>query len=213
MARYVGPVCRFCRTESVRENVKLHFKGERCFTDKCALERRPHPPGQHGLNRRGKLSDYALRLREKQKVKRIYGLLESQFRDAFDRAVIMKGVTGENLLNLLERRLDNMVFRLGFASTRTQARQLVRHGHFRVNGKKTNVPSFKVRAGDRISLREKSRKTPVITTNLEQAVSRGIPAWLELNPAEFEGTVKAFPAREELSQPIQEQLIVELYSK
>lgn len=208
MARYTGPSCRLCR----RENIELSLKGERCFTDKCAMKRRAYPPGQHGQGRI-KVSEYGVQLREKQKVRRIYGLLEKQFRGYFEKADRMKGVTGENLLFLLERRLDNVIYRLGFASSRTEARQLVRHGHFIVNGRKVNIPSFQVRQGAVIELREKSRKIAAINESLEAVVRRGIPQWLELEKDAFRGTMKALPVREDITTPIQEQLIVELYSK
>lgn len=208
MARYTESSCRICR----RENLKLFLKGDRCYGDKCAFERRSYPPGQHG-QRRTKISDYGIQLREKQKVKRMYGLLEKQFRLFFERAERQKGITGTNLLVLLERRLDNIVYRLGFASSRNQARQLVRHSHFLVNGQKANIPSFLVKIGDAITLKERSRKTPTILESLETVARRGVPEWLELDKDNFTGTVKAFPTRENLTMPIQEQLIVELYSK
>ncbi|NOQ46434.1 MAG: 30S ribosomal protein S4 [Desulfobulbaceae bacterium] len=209
MARYTGASCRKCR----RENLKLFLKGDRCYSDKCAFERRSFAPGQHGQNRFRKVSDYAVQLREKQKVKHMYGMLEGQFRRYFQVADQAKGVTGENLLIMLERRLDNTLYRLGFASSRDQARQLVRHNHFMVNTKKVNIPSFQVKSGDVISLREKSRKNEMITDNIEGAARRGVPSWLELDQNNFQGTVKAMPNREEITMPIQEQLIVELYSK
>jgi len=208
MARYRQSVCRLCR----REAMKLFLKGDRCFTNKCAIERRNFPPGQHG-KRRSKILGYGIQLREKQKVKRFYGILEEQFRLTFQRAERMRGVTGENLLSLLERRLDNVVHRLGFAASRTQARQLVRHGHVRVNGRKVNVPSFVVTAGAIVSVKEKSRKNPLIVGAVETAKGRGIPAWLELHAAEFEGKVVALPKREDVALPVNEKLIVELYSK
>jgi small subunit ribosomal protein S4 len=208
MARYRESVCRLCR----REAMKLFLKGDRCFTNKCAIERRNFPPGQHG-KRRSKILGYGIQLREKQKVKRFYGVLENQFRLTFQKAERMRGVTGENLLSLLERRLDNVVHRLGFAASRTQARQLVRHGHVRVNGRKVNVPSFVVNAGALVSVKEKSRKNPLIVGAVETAKGRGIPAWLELNAAEFEGKVVALPKREDVALPVNEKLIVELYSK
>ncbi|MBJ6801810.1 30S ribosomal protein S4 [Geomonas propionica] len=208
MARYTGPSCRLCR----REGSELFLKGERCYTDKCAIKRRSYPPGQHGQGRI-KVSDYGVQLREKQKVRRIYGILENQFRGYFESADRMKGVTGENLLFLLERRLDNVVYRLGFAASRDEARQLVRHSHFTLNGRKANIPSMQVKAGDVIQLREKSRKITVIGESLEAVVRRGIPQWLELDKDAFKGTVKTSPVREDITMPIQEQLIVELYSK
>ncbi len=208
MARYTGPSCRLCR----RENIELFLKGERCYTDKCAIKRRNYPPGQHGQGRI-KVSSYGVQLREKQKVRRIYGILEKQFRGYFEEADRMKGVTGENLLFLLERRLDNTVYRLGFASSRTEARILVRHCHFTVNGKKVNIPSYQVRVGDVVELREKSRKVACVNESLEAVVRRGIPQWLELDKVAFKGVIKSLPAREDITAPIQEQLIVELYSK
>jgi small subunit ribosomal protein S4 len=192
--------------------MELFLKGERCYTDKCGIKRRSYPPGQHGQGR-SKTSDYGVQLREKQKVRRIYGLLEKQFRGYFASADRMKGVTGENLLSLLERRLDNTVYRLGFASSRIESRQLVRHGHFVLNGKKVNIPSIQLKAGDVIELREKSRKIISITDSLEAVVRRGIPQWLELDRDAFKGVLKGLPVREDITTPIQEQLIVELYSK
>jgi small subunit ribosomal protein S4 len=208
LARYTGPVCRLCR----REGVELGLKGERCFTDKCGLKRRTYPPGQHGQGRI-KVSDYGVQLREKQKVRRIYGILENQFRGYFEQADRAKGVTGENLLFILERRLDNVIYRLGFATTRAEARQLVRHSHFTLNGRKVNIPSLQVKAGDVLQLREKSRKVASISESLEGVVRRGIPQWLELDKDAFKGTIKALPVREDITMPIQDQLIVELYSK
>jgi small subunit ribosomal protein S4 len=188
------------------------LKGDRCYAAKCSFERRAHAPGQHG-SRRGKLSDYGLQLREKQKVKRSYGLLEKQFRALFEKAERQKGVTGANLLILLERRLDNIVYRLGFASSRSQARQLVCHGHFQVNGLKVDIPSFLVKSGDTVSLREKSRKNGYILSSLETVARRGIPGWLELDKTSFQGKVVQLPVREDLTIQISEQLIVEYYSK
>ena len=208
MARYTGPSCRLCR----REGSELFLKGERCYTDKCAIKRRSYPPGQHGQGRI-KVSDYGVQLREKQKVRRIYGILENQFRGYFEMADRMKGVTGENLLFILERRLDNVAYRMGFATSRTEARQLVRHGHFTLNGRKVNIPSIQAKAGDVLQLREKSRKIASITESLEGVVRRGIPQWLELDKDACKGVVKALPVREDITMPIQEQLIVELYSK
>ncbi len=208
MARYTGPKCRFCR----REGTKLFLRGDRCYTDKCAYERRPYAPGQHG-RRRKKSSNYEIQLREKQKVKRLYGVLERQFRKYFEIAEAKKGVTGTNLLRLLECRLDNVVYRLGFANSRNQARQLVKHGHFLVNGRKVDIPSFQVREGDVIEVREKSKKVPVIQEAQEVVARRGIPAWLELDAENFKGVVKALPEREDITFPINENLIVELYSK
>ncbi|HEB51476.1 MAG TPA: 30S ribosomal protein S4 [Desulfobulbus sp.] len=209
MARYTGATCRMCR----RENLKLFLKGERCYSDKCAFERRSFAPGQHGQNRFRKVSNYAIQLREKQKVKHMYGMLEGQFRQYFQKADRSKGVTGENLLVMLERRLDNTIYRLGFASSRSQARQLVRHNHFLLNQKKVNIPSYLVRPGDVITLKEKSRKNELIVDNLDGVARRGVPSWLELDAKAFQGTVKAMPNREEITMPIQEHLIVELYSK
>ena len=209
MARYTGPVCRLCR----REDMKLFLKGDRCYTDKCGFERRAYPPGQHGQNRRRKNSDYGEQLCEKQKVKRIYGIAERQFRGYYYRASRMKGVTGENLLQLLERRLDNIVYRLGFASNHAEARQLVRHGHFSINGTRVNIPSYLVRANDAITIRESSKKMPRLAENLNAVDRRGVPQWLELDKDNFRGRIKAMPAREDLKMEIREQLIVELYSK
>ena len=190
----------------------MFLKGDRCYSDKCAFDRRGYPPGQHGQRRR-KFSDYGIQLREKQKVKRMYGLLEGQFRGSFHKAERTRGITGINLLVFLERRLDNVTYRLGFANSRAQGRQLVRHNHFLVNGRKMNIPSYLVKVGDLIEVREKSKKVAVIADAVEAVVRRGVPAWLELSKEEFRGTVKAYPTREELTMPIQEQLIVELYSK
>ncbi|MDY6990574.1 MAG: 30S ribosomal protein S4 [Thermodesulfobacteriota bacterium] len=209
MARYIGSVCRLCR----RENLKMFLKGDRCYSDKCAFDRRGYPPGQHGQRRRTKVSDYGIQLREKQKVKRMYGLLETQFRGLFKKAEQKRGVTGTNLLIFLEGRLDNVVYRLGFANSIAQGRQLVRHNHFTVNGKKMNIPSYTVKVGDVVQVREKSQKVQVILDAAETVVRRGIPAWLEVEKEALRGTVKAYPTREELTMPIQEQLIVELYSK
>lgn len=209
MARNIGAACRRCR----RENLKLYLKGDRCYSDKCSFERRAFGPGQHGQARFKKLSDYAVQLREKQKVKAMYGMLEGQFRLTFEKAEMQKGVTGENLLILLERRLDNTVFRCGFASSRDQARRLVRHKHILVNGRRVNIPSFLISEGDVITLKEKSRANAQINENLEAVARRGVPSWLELDKDNFKASVKALPNREELTMPIQEQLIVELYSK
>ncbi|MEW6111931.1 MAG: 30S ribosomal protein S4 [Thermodesulfobacteriota bacterium] len=208
MARYRESVCRFCR----REMQKLFLKGDRCYSDKCAIERRNYPPGQHGHGR-PKHSDYGVQLREKQKVRRIYGLLEKQFRNTARAAERQRGVTGENLLALLESRLDNMVYRMGFAASRAEARQLVNHGHFLVNGRKVDIPSFRTRPGNVVEVRERSRKVPTIEESLKTAVRRGIPEWLEVDEANFKGTVKALPTREQLPPTIREQLIVEFYSK
>ncbi len=208
MARYTESSCRLCR----RENLKMYLKGDRCYSDKCAIERRPYPPGQHGQGR-VKFSEYGVQLREKQKVKRMYGLLETQFRLYYQRAAAKKGKTGENLLQGLELRLDNVVFRMGFADTRAESRQLIRHEHFTVNGKKVTVPSYACRVGDRIAVKEKSKKVVRITEALEAVDRRGIPPWIEVDKKGFAGTVKSLPAREDLTLPIQEQLFVELYSK
>lgn len=208
MARYTDPVCRLCR----REGMKLFLKGDRCFKDKCAIERRPYAPGMHG-RRRSKVLGYGLQLREKQKVKRIYGILEKQFRLYFRSAERSKGITGESLLRQLELRLDNVVYSLGFASSRPQARQLVRHGHIEVNTRKLNIPSYQVRKGDSIQVREKSRKNDQIRLSIETASGRGIPGWLDLNAESFSGAVRELPTREDIRLPVQEQLIVELYSK
>ena len=208
MARHNGPVCRLCR----REGMKLFLKGDRCFKDKCAFERRGYAPGQHG-RRRSKIQGYGIQLREKQKVKRMYGVLEQQFRNYFAKASRTKGITGSNLLQMLERRLDNVVYRLGFASSRAMARQLVSHGHVLVDSKKVDIPSALVKAGDVILLRDSSRKNEAIKICLDTAAGRGVPAWLELEPENFKGTVKQMPSREDITMPIQEQLIVELYSK
>jgi small subunit ribosomal protein S4 len=191
----------------------MFLKGDRCYSDKCAFERRSFAPGQHGQNKFRKLSDYAVQLREKQKVKQMYGMLEAQFRRYFEKADRTKGVTGEILLIMLERRFDNTLYRGGFASSRDQARQMVRHNLFYVNGKKVNIPSYQVKVGDVITLREKHQKNEVIKDNLEGAVRRGLPSWLELDQTKFQCAVKALPNREEITMPIQEQLIVELYSK
>jgi small subunit ribosomal protein S4 len=209
LARNIGAACRRCR----REGLKLYLKGDRCYSDKCSYERRAFGPGQHGQARFKKLSNYAIQLREKQKVKSIYGMLESQFRLYFQRADLQKGVTGENLIVLLERRLDNTVFRIGYAASRSQARQLVRHKHILINGKKVDIPSFLVSAGDVVSIKEKSRANAAINENIEAVARRGVPSWIELDKDNYKGTVKALPNREEVTMPIQEQLIVELYSK
>jgi small subunit ribosomal protein S4 len=208
VARYTGAVCRLCR----REGLKLFLKGERCYTDKCAIERRNYPPGQHG-QARPKFSEYSIQLREKQKLRRIYGVLEGQFRRYFQMADRAKGVTGETLLQLLERRLDNMVYRMGFATSRSEARQLVRHGHFTVNDRRVNVPSFLTKPGDVVSVIERSRKVARIQEALDLAQRRGVPDWIEVTPDEFRARVKAIPARSDLTMPINEKLVVELYSK
>jgi small subunit ribosomal protein S4 len=213
LARYKDSLCRICRRESIKEGGKLFLKGERCLTDKCAVERRPYPPGQHGQAKL-KTTDYGIRLREKQKVKRMYGLMESQFRRYFRIAATRKGVTGENLLSLLERRLDNAVFRLGFAVSRSEARQLVSHGHFMVNGRRSDIPSRILRPGDEVVLKERSRKNQKITELFSGVEQRGLPKWLETDVKSFKGIVKALPTREDIGAiPINEQLIVELYSR
>jgi len=209
LARYREAVCRLCR----REGMELFLKGDRCFTDKCAIKRRGYPPGQHGQRRMKKHSDYGVQLREKQKARRIYGLLEKQFHNYFEKADRMKGKTGDNLLILLERRLDNVVFKLGFAVTRRESRQLVRHGHFLVKGRRVNIPSFLVRPGDVVEMRERSRKIPSVNESLDAVIRKGIPAWLELERENFRGSVRNIPSRADITEPIQEQLIVELYSK
>lgn len=209
MARYVGPVCRLCR----REGMKLFLKGERCYGEKCAIERRNVPPGQHGKGRRARMAGYGLQLREKQRVKRMYGVLESQFRRYFKEADRRKGVTGETLLQLLEGRLDNVVYRLGFAASRPQARQLVKHGHFTVNGRRADIPSYALRAGDQVEVRVSSAKNQAIAYAMEEVKGRGIPEWLDLNAERLSGRLAAVPSRDQLNLPIQEQLIVELYSK
>ena len=208
MARYLGSVCRLCR----RENLKLFLKGERCYSDKCAIERRNYPPGQHG-QRRPKFSAYSIQLREKQKVKRVYGLMERQFRGTFALAEKAKGITGEALLVLLERRLDNVTYRLGFASSRADSRMLIRHGHILVNGKRMSIPSYFVRAGDAVSIREKSRNMGRIVSAMDSAQRRGVPDWAELNRESYTGKVKVLPTRSEITATINEKLIVELYSK
>ena len=209
MANNTGSDCRICR----RENVKLFLKGDRCYSDKCAFDRRSYPPGEHGERRGRKTSDYGIQLREKQKIKRIYGLSEKQFHLFFERADRQKGITGTNLLVALERRLDNVVYRLGFANSRTQARQLVQHSHFVVNGRKVNIPSFQVKVGDAVEVRERSKKIQVLQDSLDAVVRRGIPQWLDLEKDNLKGVVKSLPVREDLTMPMQEQLVVELYSK
>lgn len=209
MARYTGSACRLCR----RENQKLFLKGDRCYSDKCAFDKRGFPPGQHGQRRGRKVSDYGVQLREKQKVKRLYGLSEKQFRIFFQRAERQKGVTGHNLLIMLERRLDNVLYRMGFSNSRAQSRQFLTHRHFLVNGNKVDIPSYLVKPGDVIELRENSRTIQAMMDSLEAVVRRGIPQWLETRKDMFTGQVKALPTREDITTPIQEQLIVELYSK
>ncbi len=209
MARYIGPVCKLCR----REGMKLYLKGDRCYSEKCAYTRRPYPPGQHG-QARIKLSEYAIRLREKQKVRRIYGVLEKQFRGYYHTASGRKGRTGVEMLSLLERRLDNLVYRLGFAASRSDARQLLRHGHIRVNGKRVNIPSFVASVGDKISLTDKGGKFKRVELGLSGAEKRPVLSWLELDKESVTGTLKANPVRDELNEPlIDEQLVVEYYSR
>jgi len=208
LARYTESVCRFCR----RETTKLFLKGDRCFTDKCSVERRNYPPGQHGQSR-AKHTDYGVQLREKQKVRRIYGVLEKQFRNYVHLAEKRKGVTGENLLQFLESRLDNMVYRMGFAASRSEARQLVNHGHFLVNGRRVDVPSFRTKPGMVIEVDEKSRTISSIEESLKTVTRRGIPNWVEVDVNSFKGVVKSLPGREDLPPTIREQLIVEFYSK
>lgn len=208
MARYTGALCRLCR----REGEKLFLKGTRCYTEKCAVERRKYAPGQHGQNK-GKLSDYGIQLREKQKVRRMYGIMERQFRLYFKKASQMKGVTGENLLQLIERRLDNVVFRMGFALNRREARQLVKHGHFLVNGRPVDIPSYLVKPADVIEVRESSRQLSAITESLSIAEHKGFPEWVEVEPQNMRGKFVRIPTRDEIQLPVQEQLIVELYSK
>lgn len=209
MARYRDAVCRLCR----REGIKLFLKGQRCLTDKCAIEKRNFPPGQHGKSRRPKVLGYGLQLREKQKVRRLYGILESQFRSYFEKAARAKGITGENLLFMLERRLDNTVYRLGLATSRAEARQLVRHSHILVNGRKVNIPSFEVAVGQEIAVKESSRPSVFIQRALDFSGSRNPPSWLEFNREQMKGRVVSLPRREDVNFPIQEQMIVELYSK
>jgi len=209
LARYRGSVCRLCR----RENLKLFLKGDRCYSDKCAFDRRGYPPGDHGQRRGRKPSDYGIQLREKQKVKRIYSLSEKQFRLFFKKAEKQKGITGTNFLMLLERRLDNIVYRIGFVDSRSQGRHFVKHNHFTVNGIRVNIPSFLVKIGDVIEVIEKSQKIKVVIDSLDAVVRRGVPQWLDLEKEKFKGVVKSFPVREDLTMPMQEQLIVELYSK
>jgi small subunit ribosomal protein S4 len=209
MARYTDAVCRLCR----REGMKLFLKGERCYTEKCAIEKRNFAPGQHGRTRKAKLAGYGVQLREKQKVKRIYGVLEDQFRRYFEQAERTRGITGVTLLQLLERRLDNVAYRLGFATSRPQARQLVRHGHFTVNGRKVDIPSFSVKVGDVITLRPGSQKNAAVVHALEEVKGRGLPDWMSFDAAAMSAKVSSIPTREQINLPVQEQLIVELYSK
>ncbi|MBI4689841.1 MAG: 30S ribosomal protein S4 [Nitrospirae bacterium] len=208
MARYTEALCRICR----RESEKLFLKGERCYTEKCSVERRKYPPGQHGQGR-GKLSDYGIQLREKQKTRKSYGLVERQFRNYFREAERQRGATGEVLLQLLEQRLDNVVFRMGFAVNRREARQLIAHGHFRVNGRSLNIPSYLAKIGDIVEVKETSRDIPGIADSISKIEHRGLPAWVEVDSSNFKGRISNIPSREDMHLPVQEQLIVELYSK
>jgi len=209
LARYTDSSCRLCR----REGLKLFLKGDRCYSEKCAFERRGYAPGQHGQSHKKQNSDYGVQLREKQKLKRMYRLLEKQFRGYFDKGDQLKGITGTNLLVLLERRMDNMIFRMGFSSSRDEARQLVTHGHFLVNGKPVNIPSYLLRTGDVITVKEGSRKITRILEAMETVARRGVPHWLALDKDNFSASIKMLPVREDLTMPVAEQLIVELYSK
>ena len=210
MARYRGPVCRLCR----REGMKLFLKGERCHSEKCAIEKRNFVPGQHGKDRKAKIVGYGLQLREKQKTKRVYGLLETQFRNNFEKAAHMKGITGDNLLSLMERRLDSVIYRMGYATSRAQARQVVRHGHIQVNGRKVDIPSFTVRPGEEISVRESSKNNPTILAARDATAHAPSPSWMDVDRDNLTAKISSLPRREELVQiPINEQLIVELYSK
>jgi len=209
MAKYTGPVCRLCR----REGVKLFLKGTRCMSEKCAIERRSYPPGQHGQSRRTRPTEYGTQLREKQKLRRVYGMQERQFLKTYHLAVRRKGVTGEHLLSLLERRLDNVVYRLGFAASRGQARQLVNHGHLLVNGRKVTIPSMTINVGDSVEVREKSRQLVPVQAALEVAEGRGVPNWLDMEPNLFKGTVQALPTKEDIDVLVNEQVVVELYSR
>ncbi len=210
MARYIGPVCRLCR----REGMKLFLKGERCHSEKCAIERRNFVPGQHGKDRKAKLVGYGLQLREKQKVRRIYGVLETQFRNGFEKAALQKGITGENLLANLERRLDNVIYRMGFGTSRAQARQVVRHGHIQVNGRKVNIPSFMVKVGDEVAVRETSKNNPAILAARDATAHAPAPGWMDVDRDGLKARITGLPKRDELVQiPMNEQLIVELYSK
>jgi len=208
VARYTGPKCKLCR----RENVKLFLKGERCYTDKCAISIRPYPPGQHG-QARTKISEYGLQLREKQKMRRIYGVNETQFRLTYAKASRKKGVTGENLLALLETRFDNVIHKLGFASSKDEARQFIRHGHYRVNGRRVDIPSQIIKVGDVITVSEGMKGNPHVLTSLSNVDKKVVPQWLELDAKQFKGVLKSLPLREDVTLPVQEQLVVELYSK
>jgi small subunit ribosomal protein S4 len=209
LARYTDSSCRLCR----REGLKLFLKGDRCYSEKCAFERRGYAPGDHGQAHKKQASDYGVQLREKQKLKRLYGLLEKQFRGYFEKADQQKGITGTNLLVRLERRMDNMIFRMGFATSRVEARQLITHNHFLVNGKSVNIPSYLLKAGDEVGVKENSRKITRIVEAVETVARRGVPSWLELDKENFKASIKMLPAREDLTMPVQEQLVVELYSK
>jgi small subunit ribosomal protein S4 len=210
LARYRGPVCRLCR----REGMKLFLKGERCHSEKCAIEKRNFVPGQHGKDRKAKLVGYGLQLREKQKMRRVYGLLETQFRNSFEKAAHQKGITGENLFASLERRLDNVIYRMGFGTSRAQARQTVRHGHIQVNGRKVNIPSFEVKVGDEVAVRESSKENPTILSARDATAHAPSPGWMDVDRENLRGKITGLPKRDELVQiPINEQLIVELYSK
>ena len=209
MARYTDSSCRLCR----RENLKLFLKGDRCYSEKCSFERRGYAPGDHGQAHKKQRSDYGVQLREKQKLKRLYGLLEKQFRGYFEKADQQKGITGTNLLLFLERRMDNMIFRMGLANSRVEARQLISHGHFLINGKPVNIPSYLLKAGDEVSVKEGSRKITRVLEAMETVARRGVPHWLELDKENFKASLKLLPVREDLTMPVQEQLVVELYSK
>jgi len=209
LARYTDSSCRLCR----RENLKLFLKGDRCYSEKCAFERRGYAPGDHGQAHKKQRSDYGVQLREKQKLKRLYGLLEKQFRGYFEKADQQKGITGTNLLLFLERRMDNMIFRMGLANSRVEARQLISHGHFLINGKPVNIPSYLLKAGDEVSVKEGSRKITRVLEAMETVARRGVPHWLALDKENFKASLKLLPVREDLTMPVQEQLVVELYSK
>ena len=210
MARYVGPVCRLCR----REGMKLYLKGERCHSEKCAIEKRNFVPGQHGKDRKAKLVGYGLQLREKQKARRVYGVLETQFRNTFEKAAGMKGITGENLLSNLERRLDSVIYRMGFGTSRAQARQIVRHGHIQVNGRKVDIPSFEVKVGDEVAVRETSKNNPTILSARDATAHAPAPGWMDVDREGLKGRITGLPKRDELVQiQMNEQLVVELYSK
>ena len=209
MARYTGPQCRLCR----REGMKLYLKGDRCYSGKCAVDRKTYAPGQHGTARGRKVSEYGLQLREKQKTRRIYGVLEKQFRNYFEKAEHQQGITGENLLRLLERRLDNVIYRLGLGASRVEARQLVRHGHFTVNGRRVNIPSFLISIGDIIEVREKSKESPRVKELMERAAEKTIVTWLEYDSNQAKGRVVSLPTRDQIDIPVEEHLIVELYSR